>query len=350
MKPPTPHTGEQRRAAPGLDDVVVRTVIEGSPDGLLISDHQGRILFANTALSDMTGWPPDELVGQPIEVLVPEDVRGRHAQHRTSYQESPSVRPMGQGLQLAARRRDGSLLHVEISLSPVASADGVLTVASIRDVTDRLEAERRLRLADEALTLSDERERIARDLHDTVLQRLFGLGLELQATGMRADPLTAERLETAVDEIDRIIRDIRTSVFTLGASRRAGSFGQELAEVATQAKRVLGFAPHLRFDGPVESLVTGDIRTELVATLREALGNVARHARAREAIVELACDEDLTLRVLDDGVGLPDGFQPGTGNGIPNLAARAQRLGGSCSVENRPSGGVELVWRVPLQR
>lgn len=350
MAPPSPPTGEQHRAAPQLDDLVVRTVIDGSPDGLLISDQRGRILFANAALSDMTGWPAAELVGQPIEVLVPEEVRRRHVGHRESYQDAPSVRPMGQGLQLAARRRDGSLLHVEISLSPVATADGVLTVASVRDVTERLEAERRLRIADEALTLSDERERIARDLHDTVLQRLFGLGLELQAVSMRSDPLTAERLESAVDEIDRIIRDIRTSVFTLGASRRAGSFGQELAEVATQAKRVLGFAPHLRFDGPVESLVTGDVRTELVATLREALGNVARHARAHEAIVELACEDELTLRVLDDGVGLPADFRPGSGNGIPNLAARAERLGGSCTVANRPSGGVELVWRVPLQR
>jgi signal transduction histidine kinase len=223
-------------------------------------------------------------------------------------------------------------------------------VASVRDVTERLEAERRLRTADDALALADERERIARDLHDTVLQRLFGLGLELQATAMRSDGASAERLESAVDEIDRIIRDIRTSVFTLGASGRQGSFGQELAEVATQAKRILGFAPQLRLDGPVESLITGDVRSELVASLREALGNVARHARARSVAVEIVCDEHVTLRVTDDGVGLPSGGAPNGGNGITNLSTRAERLAGSCSVANREAGGVELVWQVPLHR
>jgi PAS domain S-box-containing protein len=335
-------------AALRLDDEVLRTVIDGSPDGLLICDRHGTVLYANAALAEMTGWLADDLVGQTVEVLVPDGQRDRHADLRASYQSEPSLRPMGQGLKLAARRKDGSLLHVEISLSPVTGSNGMLTVASVRDVTERLEAERRLRIADEALTLADERERIARDLHDTVLQRLFGLGLELQAVGMRADPLTADRLEAAVDEIDRIIRDIRTSVFTLGSSRRQGSLGQELAEVATQAKRVLGFTPHLRFDGPVESLVSGEIRTELIATIREALGNVARHAHAHDAVVELSCDEQLVLRVLDDGVGLAADFQPGSGNGIPNLAARAAKLGGSCTVANRPTGGVELLWKVPL--
>jgi PAS domain S-box-containing protein len=340
----------ERSRHPRIDDAVIRAVVEGSPDGLLICDAAGDILYVNAALAEMTGYEPGELIGEQVEVLVPTALREIHQDHRSTYAAAPAIRPMGRGLELTAQRRDGSQLSVEISLSPVAGTGGTLTIASVRDVTDRLQDQERLRLADEQLTLSDERERIARDLHDTVLQRLFGLGLELQAAAMRAEPAVSDRLESAVDEIDRIIRDIRTTVFTLGAARRHGSLGQELSDVIAQAKRVLGFSPALRIDGPVESLVADDIRVELIASLREALGNVARHAHAREALVVLRCDDHVELRVADDGVGLPDGFQPGVGNGLRNLAARAARLGGTCAIENRPVGGAVLTWRVPITR
>lgn len=340
----------ERFRHPRIDDTVIRAVVDGSPDGLLICDTSGEILYVNAALAEMTGYEPGELLGEQVEVLVPTALREIHHDHRGTYTAAPAIRPMGRGLELAALRRDGSQLSVEISLSPVAGTAGTLTIASVRDVTDRLQDQERLRLADEQLTLSDERERIARDLHDTVLQRLFGLGLELQAAAMRAEPTVSDRLESAVDEIDRIIRDIRTTVFTLGAARRHGSLGQELSDVIAQAKRVLGFSPALRIDGPVESLVADDIRVELIASLREALGNVARHAHAREALVALRCDDHVELRVADDGVGLPDGFQPGVGNGLRNLAARAARLGGTCAIENRPVGGAILTWRVPITR
>lgn len=332
-----------------LADEVLGAVVQNSPDGLVIVDSEGLIRFVNRALCDITGYTTEELLGSSVDTLVPLAQRAMHGDHRARFHKAPRTRPMGRGLSLTARRKDGSEVAVEISLSPVASPEGPLTIASVRDITERLEQGERLRAAAELLALSTERERIARDLHDTVLQRLFGLGLELQALGMRSEPQVAERLEGAVDEIDRIIREIRTTVFTLGAAHRAGSLGAELGTVITQATRVLGFTPRLRIEGPVESMVTPEMQIEMVASLREALGNVARHAHASEAVVELVVDDMMELSVRDNGVGLPAGFVVGAGNGLRNLAARAELLGGECTVENVDGGGVLMRWRVPLR-
>lgn len=346
MTLPAPDPVERVAGAGLLSDDVVRTVVEGSPDGLMICRHDGTIVYANRVLGEMFRTTAHTLLGRSVELLVNDAARALHRQHRSHYVDRPSVRPMGEGRRLQAQRLDGEPFFVEVSLSPVVTGGEVLTVATVRDVTQRLVAEEQLRHTGEALQVAEERERIARDLHDTVLQRLFGLGLELQALGLRMEPVLTERVERAVDELDRIIRDIRTTVFTLGAAQRQGSLGQELAAVTTQAARVLGFAPQLRLDGPIESTVSDEVRAELVATLREALGNVARHARARSVVVELTSDEQVTLCVRDDGVGLGDPSSGG-GHGLVNLRARAERLGGRCTVADHPDGGVLLTWSVP---
>lgn len=333
-----------------LPDDVVRTVIEASPDGLAIVSDDGRVLYANGALCEMFRWDVSALVGRPVEVLLAPDDRDAHHHHRQAYVTAPTVRPMGQGMRLTGQRGDGTTIFVEVSLSPVASGDVVHTIATVRDVTGRLASEEALRRSDEGRRVAEERERIARDLHDTVLQRLFGLGLELQTVGMRTEPEHRERIERAVDELDRIIRDIRTTVFTLGATDRHGSLAQELAGVTAQAARVLGFAPRVRLDGPVESTLTDLARIDLIASLREALGNVARHARATNVTVEITAGEYLVLEVRDDGVGLGAPGDRGIGHGLTNLTARAQRFGGTCSIEDHPEGGAVLRWQIPSSR
>lgn len=254
---------------------------------------------------------------------------------------------MGPGMHLSLQRADGEMVPVEISLSPLhGESTGVIAI--VRDVSERLRAESVLRTTSELLSLADERERIARDLHDTVLQRLFGLGLELQAIAIRTESDLANRIEDAVDEIDLIIREIRTAVFTFGSAGRVGSLGQELSTVTSQAKRVLGFTPRLRLAGPVETATTPEIRAELLASLREALTNVARHAAATEAEVELDADDHLVMRVLDNGRGISPGFDASDGNGLHNMTERARRLGGGCSITARPDRGTELRWWVPI--
>ena len=347
----------------GLDDALVRNALDRSPDGLVVCDRDGTIVYANRALEEIADLRPGDLEGRPIEDLVPPRLRVDHSSFRHRYASSPRTRPMGRGLELALHRGDGREVPVEISLSPVDIGAKQYVVASVRDISERLSAEQRLNATREMLALSADRERIARDLHDTVLQRLFGLGLELQATAMNTDEPVSGRLETAVDEIDRIIKEIRTSVFTLGAAQREGSFGAELGTIIAQSARVLGFTPRLRTEGPIEHLVTPELRPDLVATLRESLANISRHAAATAVSVELsAVGDEITLRVTDNGVGIDSGSLTGgridgdrvesdaAGNGLRNMSSRAEDHGGSLEVgpSEQSATGTTLVWRVPI--
>lgn len=347
-------TNDAARTNPGSPDgdavrVEFAGWIDELPDGLVVCGPDGRIRVVNQRLLDLSGYTADDVRDANIDLLVPTRSRDRHHALRSGFVEENRARPMGPGLQLSLQRKDGTEVPVEISLSPLTLGATEGVVAIVRDVTERLRAESVLRTTSDLLTLAGERERIARDLHDTVLQRLFGLGLELQATAIRAqhDALT-DRIEHAVDEIDLIIREIRTAVFTLGSAGRDGSLGQELSTVTAQAKRVLGYSPRVRMDGPVETATTPEVRTELMASLREALTNVARHANATEAEIELVATDLLTLRVLDNGRGVPSEFDTNSGNGLRNMAERAKLLGGGCSLRARPERGTELQWWVPL--
>lgn len=327
---------------------------ELAPDGVLIVDAEGVIVYANRSMLTMAGY--DALVGVEIDQLVPEAARGRHARYRNAYAAGPTQRPMGSGLELLMQRRDGTSVPVEISLSPFRVTDGdgsgeapgLYVIAAVRDITERRNSQQRLAAASQQLALVAERERIGRDLHDVVLQHLYGLGLSVQAIAAGTDEVTRVRLDGIVDEIDRTIAEVRTIVFTLGTRGGRGAFGQELGDVVAQASRVLGFTPGIRLVGPVESALDDAVRTEMVASLREALGNVARHAQATRADVVIAVDGDwIEVKVTDNGVGPPaEGIGPG-GHGLVNLAERARALGGDCTLSRGPSGGAVLSWRVP---
>ncbi len=330
-----------------LTEKLARAVIERSPDGLVICDQNGVITYVNDELTTMSGYGANELIGQLVEVLVPADAIAGHPHLRDGFVVSNASRPMGPSGNVRLRHCDGSEVSVAVALSTIHDASGRSVVASVRDISERMDQERRLQLSNEALALAAERERIARDLHDTVLQHLFALGLEMQALEMVVDESLATRLSSAVDQIDHAIREIRTTVFTLGSAQRHGSFGQEIQDIVRQAVRVLGFTPRLVIDGAAELLVPANVRIELFAALREALGNVARHAHATETLVEIRVDQDLMVTVDDNGVGI-DEQSIGRGNGLGNLAARAHGLGGTFDIRAKAGGGTRLTWRVPV--
>jgi signal transduction histidine kinase len=202
------------------------------------------------------------------------------------------------------------------------------------------------------LALLDDRERIARDLHDTVIQRLFATGLSLQATTrlVRADPDAAiARVESAVDDLDMTVKHIRSAIFGLEASRsRSDGLRARVLSLTREAAGALGFEPTVLFEGPVDSAVSANVADELVATLREALSNVARHSRAGRAEVEVHVADEVLLRVVDDGVGPPD-LDARMGNGLRNMTARAQHLGGTFELAAGETRGSLLLWRVPVQ-
>ena len=168
------------------------------------------------------------------------------------------------------------------------------------------------------LVLVEDRERIARDLHDTVIQRLFATGMSLQSTVrlVTTDPPAAiGRIGSAVDDLDVTIKEIRTAIFDLEQSKAGrDSLRARLLAVAREAAVPLGFEPRVLLDGPMDTGVDARLGDELVATLREALSNVARHAEATRVDVEVEVDGDVRLRVSDDGIGPPAGHLP-TGKG-----------------------------------
>ncbi|MBI1349523.1 MAG: GAF domain-containing protein [Actinomycetales bacterium] len=205
----------------------------------------------------------------------------------------------------------------------------------------------------ERLAVYEDRDRIARDLHDLVIQRLFATGMMLQGVS-RIDgvPEAAEgRVTRAVDELDETIKEIRQTIFALHEpveGPTTSARGRVLRETS-QSAALLGFEPSVRFVGPVDSMLTPEVTDQLIAALREALTNAAKHAQARRVEVLIQIDRgEVDLVVTDDGIGI-DLRGPGRRSGVANVAVRAQELGGSCQVERvSDEGGTRLTWSVPL--
>jgi len=223
-------------------------------------------------------------------------------------------------------------------------AEGLASAAGIAIENARLHA----RVADFATV--EDRERIARDLHDTVIQRLFAIGLGLQSTLrlVSSDDVRA-RLLTAVDDLDTTVRDVRAAIFGLHSTRLPGrSVRQEVIDLCTESSRGLGFDPTVRFDGPIDAAVDDSLADDLFAVLREALTNVARHAKATRVEVSLDVrDSTLSATVSDDGIG--QGDRPGVGNGLGNLHRRAAGRDGDFTIRAGDAGGTTVTWKVPLK-
>ena len=208
------------------------------------------------------------------------------------------------------------------------------------------------------LALFEERDRIARDLHDRVIQRIFAAGLQVAAISRtarkeatehgHADSPVPDNLNTVATELDLAIRELRNSIFELTSIDDHDNLEQVVRDIAARASRILGFMPRVEVSGAVVG-VPPDLGAQLASVIQEALSNVARHARADAVEVVVEATEDVVqVRVVDDGVGLPDPLP--RSSGISNLMNRARNLGGTATWGNNAPSGTELVWRVPRDR
>ncbi len=451
-----------------LSAAIVWQALEQAPDAMIVSDAAGIIRHANVTAETMFGHRRDDLIGQPLELLVPTHLREAHVGDRNQFLAEPVSRPMGAGLALMAQHRDGREIPVEISLTPVVGEAQEFVVAVIRDITERvglIEAiaaqrdhlativdalgdglmevdlenrsvllvndrfcemvglEREAIIADgasgvwlvkpdlnelltrldsgsgridvtlrhrrgstfpasltiaamrttaqrpsfvavfhdltaelaAALTLStaqarvavaDEHDRIARDLHDTVIQRLFATGLGLQGAAERSD--VRDRIERAVTGIDEAIRDLRTSIFTLRQPVVNLGVSDSIRETAEEARQILDCALLVDISPDVDRHVPTALRGDLVAVVRESLTNVAKHASARTVALTVDIEDGhLTVHIKDDGVGFA---ASGVifGQGLRNLKERAENLGGTCELSTAPGDGTRIFWSLPL--
>ena len=325
----------------GLD---ARGIWESVPDAMLLVDATGEIRVANLEADRLFGYP-DGLTGRSVEELLPADLARRHRELRADFHDSPRRRTMGAGLRLEATHADGSSFPVQISLSPLG-AD--LVIAAVRDVTDIAAAEERQIDSARRRILAEDHERIAKDMHDTVIQELFALGMSLQAAVPAiTDTDQAARVEAGVEKLDDIIRSIRHLIFGLrseGPDRN--DLRSKVVEIATSLIPSLGFEPSVAFVGPVDQIPDA-LQDHVLAVARESLTNVARHADADAASIEVnATEGHVTVVVSDDGVGIPD--VPTRQSGHTNMADRARMAHGRFSVEAHPDGGTTVMWRSPL--
>ena len=199
------------------------------------------------------------------------------------------------------------------------------------------------------LALTEDRDRIARDLHDTVIQRLFAVGLSLQAVAPAArPPNVAERIGLAVKDLDEIIAQLRTAIFDLQAAVIDDGLRREILNLVRELTPVVGSEPKVILEGPIDAAVTPEAADHLLATLREALTNVGKHAEATTVTVSIEVDEGLCLVVQDNGRGLPDRAPDAAAQGVRNLQRRAEKLSGTFDLRAAPDGGTRLEWRVPL--
>ncbi|MEU5196923.1 sensor histidine kinase [Streptomyces scabiei] len=200
----------------------------------------------------------------------------------------------------------------------------------------------------EQIALLEDRDRIARDLHDLAIQRLFATGMTLQSAGRFIEhPEASERVLRAVDDLDETIKIIRSTIFGLRSREGVAGAGLRARAVRAvgEAAQVLGFAPSLRLEGLLDTEVSKELADHVVAVLSESLTNVARHAHASRVDVVLEADAShLCLTVSDNGVGIPAG---GRRSGLRNMADRAREAGGDLETSGPPGGGTTLVWRVP---
>jgi signal transduction histidine kinase len=306
-------------AVGGPEDAAGWSVAVAGSDFAEVLD--GQQLSVVTDLGSAASWPV--LLSTGTALLVPLAVGG-----------------VALGVLVVAYRKDSVPIAEGLELAMVETFAGQAALALERA---RAQGER------EMLAVVGDRERIARDLHDVVIQRLFAAGMQLQgATRLSRQADVQQRIDRVVNDLDTTIRDIRGAIFELRGPA-PHSFRTEIRDLVDEARDALGFRPGLRIDGPVDTAVPDAHRTALLAVLRESLSNVAKHAHASTVNVTVAVGHGrLSLTVEDDGCGIAPPADPAsTGHGLSNMRARATDLNGDCTVE-AAAPGTRVAWHVLL--
>jgi PAS domain S-box-containing protein len=327
-----------------------RAVFDCAPDGIVVVDDEGRIVEVNPCAEEQFGYDSHELVGRPIEILIPESQRAQHAEHRAGYNVKPAVRSMGVGLVLAGRRKDGREFPVEISLSPWSSGDDEFVIAIVRDVTERWQlrafGQGALRAAEE------ERQRISRELHDDTAQRLATILIRLRLASQ----------EQQAEARARMLKDLRADLQETaeGVRRIARGLRPPALEDAGVVTALQAHIRNLFEDHDIRSSFDADgvdqhldehAKLVLYRVIQEALSNVVRHSGASSVDVTIRVDEDHIVAVVeDDGSGFDaQTITEGGGLGLIGMKERAASAGGAVRIDSRPGRGTQVRLSIPQE-
>ena len=339
-----------------------REMLTTIAEAILMTDGAGRIVFANDMAGKMFGYPTEELLGLSVDVLVPERLRGRHAQHRSEFMLAPATRRMGRDVPLLGVRRDGAEFPLEVILGSMQQEGGPLVMSFISDISGRREAEKKLRdyrdrlqhmAFDAALAEERERRRIAADLHDRIGQSLALAQITL--TSIRGTISGAPRaaVDQAVDLLAQSATDTRTLIFELSPPVLHDlGFKAALSWLVEDLHKRHGIEVSITDDGADDALDDSSA-TVLFRAVRELLLNVFKHAKTSRAEVFLRHQDHLFhIDVQDQGVGFDanDGGASSASGGFGLFSVREQidRLGGNMEIASAPRHGTRVSIRVPL--
>ena len=334
------------------------SLLESAPDAVVITDSDGKIMLVNAQTEELFGYRRKELLGHPVELLLPNSARDRHVEHRVDYLADPRTRPMGVGLELAGKRKDGSEFPVDISLSAIETSDGVrLLTAFVRDITERLAAtalqrslsERRAVLEHLVSAGEEERQRIAADIHDDSIQAMTAAGVRLQLLRREIDdPEQIALLADLQATIELSISRLRHLLFELRppALDREGlvaALRMYLDESRDKAVTAYRLTDELRRQPGEEARMT------LYRVAQEALTNVRKHAYAKGADILVGeRDSGFVVRIADDGVGFePDRTVVPGHLGLAAMRERIELAGGTIRIDSAPGTGTIVECWIP---
>lgn len=344
MKEKTDHYHSEPRAHDHEERL--RAILETAVEGIITINDHGIIESFNPASENIFGYEAVEVIGQNVSMLMPPPHRERHDRYISDYRQTGRAKIIGIGRETVARKKDGTLFPIDLSVSEVKLSDRKIFTGFIRDITERK------RLEKEILEISErEQRRIGQDLHDGLCQQLAGIEMLSQVLARKLVTKSGDGSVRAT-EIARAVRDAigQTRLLARGLSPvtlESEGLMSALAELALNTEKLFGV--HCHFD--CEEIVRFDnhaAATHLFRIVQEAVSNAIKHGRAGKISIQLRQEpRQLRLRVSDDGVGFSGKLSAGSGMGLRIMQTRIGMVGGALTIERNPGAGVSVICTAP---